>query len=62
MAITGKNFCASAWNAFMLIIKNMVRFGTANSIGLIFNILGVVFIAAANGTIVYAALKYVPMF
>ena len=32
IAITGKNFCAAAWNAFLLILKNAVRFGTANSI------------------------------
>jgi len=62
IAITGKNFCAAAWNAFMLILKNAVRFGTANTIGLIFNILGVAFIAAANGTLVYVALTEVPMF
>lgn len=62
IAITGKNFCAAAWNAFCLILKNALRFGTANSIGLIFNVLGVVFIAAANGVVVYAALNYVPMF
>lgn len=56
--MTGKNFCASAWNAFLLIMKNAVRFGTANSIGFIFNVLGVVFITAANGLVVYAALHY----
>ena len=60
MAITGKNFCASAWNAFVLILKNMLRFGTVSSIGFIFNVLGVSFIAAANGLVVYSALHYVP--
>jgi len=58
IALTGKNFCASAWNAFLLIMKNAVRFGTANSIGFIFNVLGVVFITACNGLVVYAALHY----
>lgn len=57
--MTGKNFCASAWNAFCLILKNALRFGTANSIGFIFNVLGVAFIAAANGCVVYAMLHYV---
>jgi len=62
MAITGKNFCASAWNGFILILKNALRFGTAASIGFIFNVLGVLFIASANGLVVYAALHYVPFY
>lgn len=59
MAITGKSFCASAWNAFCLILKNAMRFGAVNSIGFIFNVLGVAFISAANGLVVYASLHYV---
>jgi len=62
MALTGKNFCSSAWNAFCLILKNALRFGTANSIGFIFSLLGVAFISCANGLVVYAALHYVPMY
>lgn len=62
IALTGKNFCASAWNAFILILKNALRFGTANSIGFIFNVLGVAFIGAMNGLIVYSLLHYVPAF
>jgi len=58
IALTGKNFCASAWNAFILILKNALRFGTANSIGFIFNVLGVLFITCSNALIVYAALHY----
>lgn len=58
IALTGKNFCAAAWNAFLLIMKNAIRFGTANSIGFIFNVLGRVFITAANALVVYAALHY----
>jgi hypothetical protein len=60
MAITGKNFCSSAWNAFILILKNAVRFGTANAIGFIFNFIGVIFIGAVNGLIVFLLLHYVP--
>jgi len=59
IAITGKNFCSSAWNAFCLILKNAMRFGMANSIGLIFSILGVLFIAGANAIVVYSMLHYV---
>lgn len=62
MAITGKNFCASAWNAFCLILKNALRFGTAATIGAIFNVLGVCFIGGANGLVVYSFLHYVPQF
>lgn len=60
IAITGKNFCASAWNAFILILKNALRFGTANAIGFIFNFLGVVFIGMANGVVVFVLITYVP--
>ena len=59
IAITGKNFCSAAWNAFILIIKNALRFGTANSIGFIFNVIGVAFITAANFLIVYVLIHYV---
>lgn len=62
MAITGKNFCSSAWNAFLLILKNALRFGTANAIGFIFNFIGVVFIGMVNGSIVYIMLHYVPAY
>jgi solute carrier family 44 protein 1 (choline transporter-like protein)/choline transporter-like protein 2/4/5 len=60
VAITGKNFCAAAWNAFTLILKNAMRFGTASGIGFIFNILGILFITVANSLVVYAVLHYVP--
>ena len=39
-----------------------MRFGAAQSIGFIFNVLGVAFIAAANGMFVYALLHYVPKY
>jgi solute carrier family 44 (choline transporter-like protein), member 2/4/5 len=58
IAITSKNFCMAAWNAFILILKNALRFGTANSIGFIFNVLGVAFITAANTLVVYALIHY----
>ena len=58
MAITGKNFCMSAWNAFILILTNMLRFGTANSIGFIFNVIGVIFITGANTFCIYFMLTY----
>jgi len=36
VAITGKNFCPSAWNGFLLAIANVVKFGVTHSIGCIF--------------------------
>ena len=62
IAITGKNFCAAAWNAFTLILKNMLKFAVANGIGFIFNVLGVVFIMTCNAMAVYVALHYVDRF
>jgi hypothetical protein len=54
IALTGKNFCMSAWNAFILILKNIMRFGTANFIGVIFKYIGVIFVAGANGLAIFA--------
>lgn len=42
--MTSKNFCRSAWNAFLLIVKNAFRFGAVTSVGTIFMFLGQVFI------------------
>lgn len=61
-AITGKNFCASAWNAFVLILTNALRFGTASSIGFIFVMLGTLFVGTANAMICYCVLTYVEQF
>jgi len=44
VALTSKNFCRSAWNAFMLIVKNMFRFGAVSTVGGIFMFLGRIFI------------------
>jgi choline transporter-like protein 2/4/5 len=61
-SITGKDFCSSAWNAFILLLTNAIRFGTAQSIGFIFVILGMAFIGVANAAGVYAVIHYVPQF
>ena len=45
-----------------MILKNALTFGTANSIGFIFNVLGVFFIAGTNAIIVYLFLHYIPEF
>lgn len=41
-------------------MTNAMRFGTAGTIGAIFNVIGVLFIGAANACLCYAFLHYVP--
>jgi hypothetical protein len=53
IALLGKNFCRSAWNAFMLILRNAGRIGILGSMGAIIGRLGVAFITAATGVIGY---------
>lgn len=60
IALTAKNFCTSAWNGFFLVISNAATFGTTGTIGFIFEVLGVIFISAANAVVVYALLHYAP--
>jgi hypothetical protein len=48
MAVSGENFCTSAWNGFLLNIKHMLKFSFANLIAKIFILLGKVAIVAAN--------------
>ena len=55
-AITGKNFCASAWNAFILILTNALRFGTAGSIAIIFSLLGTMFVGCGNAFLCWLSL------
>jgi len=53
IALTGKNFCAAAKDAFFLIIHNPLRFGVVSSIGSIFVFFGKVCIASASTLIGY---------
>jgi len=53
VALTSDHFCKSAWNGFALIVKNIHRFGAANTIGQIYMIFGGIAIMSANGTIGY---------
>lgn len=46
IALTGKNFCFSAKEAFFLILRNPIRFGVVNGIGTIFILFGKVFVAS----------------
>ena len=48
MAVSGDNFCSSAWNGFLLNIKHLMKFSFANLIAKIFILLGKVSITVAN--------------
>ncbi len=46
----------------VLMMKNIGTFGTVSSVGFIFSFLGVIFITAANGLLMFAMLNYIPQF
>jgi len=48
MAISGENFCMSAWNGFLLNIKHIMKFSFANLIASVFIFLGKVGITVGN--------------
>ena len=56
VALTNNHFFKSAWNGFALIIKNIHRFGAANSIGAMFMFFGGCMIMALNGGLAWLAL------
>ena len=53
VALTNKFFCKAAWNGFMLIVKNMGRFGAAKFIGTIYIGFGGLMLATTNMIIAY---------
>ena len=48
IALTSKSFCPAAWNGFLLIVKNAIRYGVTHSMGCIFMFLGKLFIICAT--------------
>ena len=56
VALTSHNFCKSAMNAFLLIIKNALRFGVASGVGCIFMFLGKLFVMISSCLICYLML------
>ena len=58
IAISGKNFCFAAKDAFFLIIRNPVKFGIVASIGELFIFLGKIFIAALGTIASFAIIAY----
>jgi len=62
VALTGKNFCRSAWNGFLLVVKNAFRFGVTHSIGAVFMFIGRLFIICATALVAYVMLTQWPYF
>lgn len=48
MAVTGENFCTSAWEGFLLNMSYGLEFAWANTLAIIFIFLGKVFIVVIN--------------
>lgn len=53
IALTGKNFCRSAWNAFSLILRNPLKFGVVGGLGEVFIMIGKIIISASTTLICY---------
>lgn len=62
IALTSKNFCQSAWNGFILVVKNILRFGFVHSIGAIFMFIGRLFIICSTVLCAYIMLTQWPHF
>lgn len=58
VAITGKNFCTSAKNAFLLILRNPVRFAMLGMLGNLFTYLGILIVAAGGTFFGYSMCTY----
>lgn len=48
IAVTGNNFCTSAWNGFLLNLKHMLKFTFANMLAKIFIFIGKIGITVGN--------------
>ncbi len=62
IVLASKNFCASALNAFLLVIKNAARFGVVNSIGCIFMFIGKLFVMVTCGLLTWVILSQIDYF
>ena len=56
VALSNTFFCKAAWNAFALILKNVIRFGWLHTIGSILNWFGVCLVSVLNAFGAYIAL------
>jgi hypothetical protein len=59
-AITSRNFCSSAWRAFILILASAGRFLVSNLLGASIMWLGRAFTAIATATFGYIMVAYIP--
>ena len=59
MAISSENFCSSAINAFILVLKNAAKFAFVNTIGSVFMTIAKVCISIATTVISYFVLRTV---
>ena len=60
IAITGENFCKSAWLTFWLIVRNAGRFTVVSGIGFILMFLGKAVVIILSGWIGYLILMNEP--
>lgn len=58
IALQSTNFCAAAWTSFFLILRHVGRFGSAEMIGFIMNVLGKGTIMAISAWITFLIVKY----
>jgi len=56
MAISGKNFCKSALEAFVLMVRNPARFAIVGVLGSMFTLLGVLIVFACVSVFGYIML------
>lgn len=59
MAVTGDNFCPSAWKGFLLNLNHGLQFAFANSIAKVFILLGKLGIVAANCFTCFFIMKFI---
>ncbi len=60
VALKSSNFCVSAWNAFILVLRNIVKFGFVNTVGTIFIFVGKFLIAGLAGALAFVVAAYWP--
>jgi len=58
MAVSGENFCSSAWNGFLLNLKHLAKFWFANLIATVFMFVGKTAIIVGNCYSLYLIMKH----
>ena len=60
VAITGKSYCQSAWNAYLLNLTKSLNYGYATSFGYTFTVFGTVVVLLLNLYGMFITLNYYP--